>query len=291
MTLEILHVLLRTSLTCSFAALAVLALRGPVARWCGAPAAYALWLAVPFATLGALLPARLLPAAATGGPAPVDLTPYAPTLLALWLGGAAIFLALAVIGQALFLRRAAQGVAGPAVVGVFAPRTVFPRDFANRFSDTERALIRLHERTHINGQDSRINALAVLFQALNWFNPIAYWAGERLRLDQEMACDARVVAARPSQRRAYAEALLKAQTLSPAPRLGCAWATSAHPLEHRVVSLARGPARASAASAGALIVGTAAVLAASLAWSLQPARQPPLPKPSIPLTILVDIVH
>ena len=57
-----------------------------------------------------------------------------------------------------------------------------------------------------------------------WFNPLAYLAAGCARSDQELACDEAVLQRRPGVRRAYAEALLKAQVAAENGALACAWA-------------------------------------------------------------------
>ena len=85
-SVELLQVLLKTTLSSSAAMLLVLALRGPVRRWLGASAAYLLWLAVPVALGAVLLPAPqvvatpMLPAAMVG---PVTQVLAAPVQAAL----------------------------------------------------------------------------------------------------------------------------------------------------------------------------------------------------------------
>ena len=65
-----------------------------------------------------------------------------------------------------------------------------------------------------------------------------------LRLDQELACDAQVVAAHPAARRSYAEAMLKTQLAGRPLPLGCYWpAPAAHPLVERIACSSRGPGR------------------------------------------------
>ena len=49
-----------------------------------------------------------------------------------------------------------------------------------------------------------------------WFNPLIHLAAHLIRIDQEIACDETVVARHPGDRKAYAQALLKAQA-APAP--------------------------------------------------------------------------
>src|SRR5687767_12681349 len=64
MAIEILEILLRVNLAAAVAVVLVLLLRGHLRRAAGSRIAYALWLAVPVAVLGSLLPARKIIAAA-----------------------------------------------------------------------------------------------------------------------------------------------------------------------------------------------------------------------------------
>src|SRR3546814_16727473 len=69
-----------------------------------------------------------------------------------------------------------------------------------------------------------------------WFNPLLWIAADRFRRDQELACDATVVARHPHARRAYGEAMVKTQlSAMPAP-LACHW-FGGHPLKERIAML------------------------------------------------------
>jgi hypothetical protein len=139
-----------------------------------------------------------------------------------------------------------------------------------------------HEATHLARQDCRINALVALAACINWFNPLAHLMAHCLRIDQELACDAQVVARHPKARRSYAEAMLKAQLAARPLPMGCYWpAPAAHPLAERVRLLGRsapGPARR---MAGAAAVAVVAFGGAGAAWATRPARVllvPPAPQ-------------
>jgi hypothetical protein len=89
-------------------------------------------------------------------------------------------------------------------------RIVVPADFASRYSPEERALALDHEAVHHRRFDLWWNHLGLLILALNWFNPIAWFAFRAFRADQELACDAAVAAAAPAEtRHDYARALIK----------------------------------------------------------------------------------
>jgi beta-lactamase regulating signal transducer with metallopeptidase domain len=213
-----------------------------------------------------------------------------PLLALVWLGGVVAAVAVAAVGQARFQRQARRGRAGPAVVGVFVPRLVVPADFRERYSAQERALIRLHERTHIERGDPRVNAVVALLQAVNWFNPLVHLAAQLVRTDQELACDADVLGPRPKARRGYAQALLKAHTQAGPPPLGCGWGR--HPLEARIAAVAAGEPSEARQLAGLASAWALAALVGVLAWAAQPPRPADAPQPNpyggAPL-ILVDI--
>lgn len=276
MTSEALALLVSANLAAGVAILAVLALRLPTRRLFGARLAYGLWGVVPAAFLANLMPPReaagppeALPAVAKLSPLATDLDGPLPMI---WLIGALAAAAWIAWTQARFLRSAALGQAGPAVVGVFAPRMVVPADHQQRYSPAERALVRAHERAHIDRGDPRTNALIALAQCLNWFNPLVHLAAHYARTDQELACDATVVARHPRERRRYAQTMLKIQ-LTPGPLpLGCHW--TAHPLETRIAMLAAPEPSDRRETAGGLALATLAVLAAYAAWAVQPERAP-----------------
>ncbi|MDB5495819.1 MAG: hypothetical protein JWP86_3156 [Phenylobacterium sp.] len=267
---EVIDALLRVNLVGGLTILAVLALRIP-ARWrFGPEIAYRLWAAPPLAMVATLIPLR------TGTPtlhALVNLAPahFAPLLLALWAIGLMVAVTLLWRAQAAFLRAARAGRAGPAVVGVVAPRIVMPPDDGS-YSQDERALIRAHEREHILRKDPRAGALMAAGQCLAWFNPLVHLAAHVARLDQELACDAAVLRRRPEARALYARTLLKTQLAGMALPLGCYWpARSRHPLEVRVELLRR--PRGDGGLEGPLLIGAGVVTAAILAW----AAEPPMP--------------
>ena len=259
------------------AVLGVLALRLPVRRMLGPHTAYALWLVAPAAFVASLIPgAEAECIDQVGRPLTAALPPsITPHLVAdVWLAGGLLAAGLMILGQLQFLARARRGVAGPAVVGVICPRLVTPRDFQDTFSPAERALIRAHERAHIDRNDPKVNALITAAQVLCWFNPITHLGAYFARLDQELACDATVMATRSRERRLYAETMLKTQLGgSPLP-LGCHWLAGAHPLEVRISLLKRAPVNGAWQSAGIWGAAALTLLVAYGAWAAQPPSPP-----------------
>jgi beta-lactamase regulating signal transducer with metallopeptidase domain len=128
----------------------------------------------------------------------------------------------------------------PMLVGVIAPKVIVPDNFDACYSRHEQALILAHERAHLRAGDHIVNAVIVFFQCLNWFNPFIYSARPKILMDQELACDARVLTLRPDEKKAYMRALLKAQHISYDGLLKAAWKPAgAHPLVARIMQLGR----------------------------------------------------
>lgn len=109
--------------------------------------------------------------------------------------------------------------AGPGVL--WAPRSLLllPEDFLTRFNLAEQQLVVRHEGTHVRRGDPLWSALAELGCALLWFHPLAWLALPRLRLDQELACDERVLRAAPHAQARYAHTLLHSIGVAPTPVL------------------------------------------------------------------------
>jgi beta-lactamase regulating signal transducer with metallopeptidase domain len=271
---ELLDALVRVNLVAGVAIVAVLLLRLPARRRFGPEIAYQLWAAPPLAAAATIVPLKVARAPLhLSHMAPPDISPL---LLAAWAAGFAVAIVMLWRAQAAFLRAARRGEAGPAVVGVLTPKLVMPPD-DGRYTAEERALIRAHEREHMERKDPRAGALIAFFQCLAWFNPLVHIAAHMARLDQELACDAAVLKRHPRSRTLYAKTLLKTQLAGHALPLGCYWPSRArHPLEVRVELLRRPPP--DGGFEGPLVVGAGVISAALVAFSLQPPL-PPAPHP------------
>lgn len=261
------------------AILAVLILRRPVRSLFGAQTAYALWAVAPLVFAAGMVPAAEAEGATAALMAARVIAPplrlHPPEILAwIWVGGMVMAAGGLALGQMRFLARARRGQAGPAVVGVITPRLVTPADFQTTYSEAERALIRAHERAHIDRDDPKANALVAFAQCLCWFNPLVHVAAYFVRLDQELACDATVMATRSRQRRLYAETMLKTQLGGTPLPLGCHWLAGAHPLEVRIAVLARPALADGRQQAGAWGATAMVVLAAYGVWAAKPPAPP-----------------
>ena len=294
---ELIALLWRGAWVSSLATLAVLALRQPLRRLCGASLVYATWALVPALTLVSVLPRHApmrsivldvaAPRLSTGDVAVIAATHPAWTgtwswvLLAAWASGVLVAMALACLQQYRFRKRMrdavpmgmsergiaiyrAKGDLGPALVGAWRSSIVVPGDFDSRYDERERALILAHEHVHATRRDGMANALCTVLLALAWFNPLAHWAARLFRRDQEMACD-EVVLRGHGQPHIYASAMLKTVLACPPLPAGCAW-SPVHPLKERIVMLGHSlPGRGRRLlGMGGIVLGTLAAASATI---------------------------
>ena len=288
-----------TSIVVSF----VGASRRLLRRIVGPQAAYWLWLMIPGSALAVMLPRpsqtfglsawavpqsvnhTLASAVAAWTESDASLTSDGIAAL-VWAVGAAVMLAVTVHRQQTFVRSLrpfgwsndtcrSHCVAEPVLVGAWDPWIVLPADFEARYTPEERALVLAHERAHVQRGDASANAIATGWLCLFWFNPLMYWAVRRFRFDQELACDARVLATTGAVRRSYAKALLKVQltvdSVEPLP-IGCHW-RSGHPLRERIETLKCPLPGASRRTVGVFMVMMIIVSGSFATWAMQPVLQ------------------
>ncbi|MBN9319385.1 MAG: hypothetical protein BGN86_03950 [Caulobacterales bacterium 68-7] len=313
MASDLVVLLFKATAAVSAGLLIILALRGPATRWLGAQGAYALWLMAPLLLTVALLPGPVRVAEAgiphpalvaistvtdmAGSKAVAAATPAwspSPADLALPLGfvwgiGVVVSLATAFRRQRAFeaalgaltpcesegvaVHRAAHPDIGPAMIGFLRPRIVVPANFAELYAPDERRLVLAHEQVHLHRGDPLANLMALLVRSAFWFNPLVHWSEARFRMDQELACDAVVLGRAPSDRRRYAEALLKAQFGTGWLVGTCSWPTrDASLLKARVASLTRVQPSTRRRRMGLVVVALVASCGGYAAWAAQPAR-------------------
>lgn len=299
MSAEIAVLLVRANIVVALAILLMIVARRQVRRLFGARLTYAAWLAVPFAVAASLLPARPVESGpALLRPLTEQAVQYVVTVgdptgiqfdwlflaITVWVAGTFVAGILILrlqrrtlsligpldrVGQRCW--RARSGAIGPATIGVFVPRIVLPADFERRFDEEQRAIILAHEGVHLAGHDVRINAAIAALRCVFWFNPLVHIAAPLVREDQELACDATVVARYPKLRRAYAETLLKTQTtFTPLP-LGCYWPTrTPQRLKERIIMLTLKSPGPNRRAVGATLVALAIAGLGYAAWANEP---------------------
>ena len=105
---------------------------------------------------------------------------------------------------------AAETFSTPALFGSLRPRLLIPEEMLLHLDDRELRLIFLHELTHLRRGDILVNWAMIFLRSLHWFNPAVWLAMKRLRAEQELACDAAVMARlAPDERRLYGDTLIK----------------------------------------------------------------------------------
>lgn len=90
--------------------------------------------------------------------------------------------------------RLSGGVSGPMVTGLFRPLILLPQDFESRFNHDQQIFALVHEMSHVKRGDLWVALIVLGFRALFWPNPLVHYAAHKMRVDQEAACDAAVVA-------------------------------------------------------------------------------------------------
>ena len=298
--------LTETTLAGSAAMVLVLCLRVSVRRWFGAGIAYALWLLVPLAMVAVLVPAPaavmvdvvVSPPAVTSLPVAAAATdnsisgprqewPWKAGLAAIWLAGLVATLVHLARQQRRFQRamgrvrrdqqgnwRACTRAGLPAVVGLLSPRIVLPDDFERRYTAEQQQLVLRHEGIHIARGDAWLNALSAALRCVYWFNPLVHRCVMRFRDDQEMSCDAQVLAVDPAARRSYGQAMLNTQLADAWLPIGCHWfgieKNRNHPLKERLAMLnSPQPSKRKRRFAATALVFLA-VAFSWLAWAAQP---------------------
>ena len=300
--------LLRQTLLLALASALVLLLRRPLRQRFGAGLAYAGWLLVPLVLIAGGLAARApvqavyaefarQVGAAQAAPLALLSTPRDHTVrwLALWACGSACVL-LHMVRQQWRLQRSLQregphwvGGEGPALIGLWPARLLLPRDFAERFDATQQRLVLVHEDLHRRRFDNHWNALAAALLALHWFNPLAWLAARAMRADQELACDAAVMADHPGREADYAHALLAAQggTMMSAALPWSRW-TSSHPLIERIAMLNPPTVSLARRRAGRVVLASLALFGALGAQGLRAASSEAAPQIRLAMKIEIE---
>ena len=296
----------RQSLALSAGVTLLLLLRGPLLRHFGPGLRYVAWGLLPLLMLAAMLPAsppalalkaemalRIEPLLGAAPLRPAAVAPGWPLLLAgLWGAGALAGL----VHLAHLQRRYQRGLSrrgdrwqspagsGPALVGLLKPRVALPADFEQRFDSRQRELVLAHEAVHRARGDNHWNALAALICVLHWFNPLAWLALRRMRADQELSCDATVVARHPGCEAAYSRALLLAQGPMPADLPWAGW-QSPHPLVERIHMLKRSPFGRGRRALGLSMLAGLALLATGAVQALNADKPAAVPNVELKLEL------
>ncbi|MCU1127201.1 TonB family protein [Stenotrophomonas maltophilia] len=290
---ELLDGLWRASLWLAVGVVLLAVLRPLLMRLGGVELAYRSWWLLPMLLVALMLPLpqvvvlqqvptlslKVLPGTIDGVAG--QSLPWAGLLLALWALGTGFCLLRDLRAQRRFERRMgplkprtdgswqASGDPGlPALVGLWRPRIVVGPDFDPRFTAQEQALILQHEHSHRRNGDHWANGALLLARAVFWFHPLLPWAARRFLRDQELACDARTIAAQPALRGLYASTLLKAQLVHPVAPAVCHW-RSQPVLKERIAMLKQSKRKALPWVSGQMLVVGLCLGMGAVAWASQ----------------------
>jgi TonB family protein len=313
MTSDLVLELAQATLAGSAAILALRCLRRPLRTRFGAQAAYRAWGLVPLAMLAVCQPASRATATDAGGVVGIlvrepahwtaavvaDASAQTTTWLAsIWMAGVvacSVWFALRqwrfdrLVEHAPGRRLARVAGHGPAVVGGWRSLIVLPEDFRERYSRGERRLVLAHEVAHLRRGDIPAQALATALRCVFWFNPLLHLAAGWFRFDQELACDATVLARFPRGRARYGNAMLKTQLAGFGLPVGCHWQSS-HPLKERIEMLKQPLPSRTRRFSGAVVVVALMTVGAMAAWAAQPSAPAAAPAaaPAVPLTSITE---
>jgi TonB family protein len=104
----------------------------------------------------------------------------------------------------------------PMLFGFIKPRIIVPLGFTEQFNSKQQSMILEHERVHFMHRDHLWNLLALTFATVFWFNPLVWVALRSFRINQELACDAKVLEYKSQVDKIdYASALVQCAEYSP----------------------------------------------------------------------------
>jgi beta-lactamase regulating signal transducer with metallopeptidase domain len=233
--------------------------------------------------------------------------------LAVWLGGAFVWLAVAALRAGRFgrllrhagaappgLQREADQLArrlglacappirmlpGRVSPMLWAPgwsaALLLPADLLERLDPAGRRTLLAHELAHLRRRDHRVRQLELLVTALFWWHPVVWWARRELHDAEEQCCDAWVLWALPQAARTYALALVETvDFLSEAPPALPALASGVghvHDLRRRVTMIMQGTTPRALTWRGVLgLLGLGAFLLPVMPSWAQEEEQPPV---------------
>jgi beta-lactamase regulating signal transducer with metallopeptidase domain len=202
----------------------------------------------------------------------------APLLLAVWLLGLSIILAVRLLrwfrlravmaaAQPLTLPvkeapvpvMASASLLEPGLVGIVKPVILLPRELIVRLSRAEQESILAHEFSHLRRRDNVTAAFHMVVETLFWFYPPVWLIGARLVAERERACDENVLASGHDPE-VYAGGILKVCKFCIQSPLACAPGASGADLKRRVRQIMTAPAAVDLSAAQRMLLAGAATL-------------------------------
>jgi uncharacterized protein (TIGR03435 family) len=113
---------------------------------------------------------------------------------------------------------------------------IWPAGISDRLDNPQLEAVLAHELGHVCRRDNLTAAMHMLVEAIFWFHPLVWWLGARLVEERERACDEDVLAF-GSERRVYAESILKTCEFCLESPLACMSGVTGADLKKRIVHI------------------------------------------------------
>lgn len=98
----------------------------------------------------------------------------------------------------------------PTLFGFWKPCLVMPQSAIHSLNQEQLRHVFLHELAHCKRNDIGVNWLMQFLLIIHWFNPVLWYAHQRMREDQEIASDALALSyIEPAKREAYGYTLIQ----------------------------------------------------------------------------------
>jgi len=124
----------------------------------------------------------------------------------------------------------------PGIFGIARPVLLWPEGISERLEDAHLEAILAHEVWHVRRRDNLAAAIHMVVEAVFWFYPLVWWLGARLVEERERACDEAVLGW-GSERRVYAESILKICEFCVGSPLACVSGVTGADLKKRIVHI------------------------------------------------------
>jgi beta-lactamase regulating signal transducer with metallopeptidase domain len=148
----------------------------------------------------------------------------------------------------------------PGIFGIATPILVWPQGISAHFEDAHLQAVMAHEVWHVRRRDNLAAALHMTVEVLFWFHPLVWWLGTRLLQERERACDEKVLEL-GSERRIYAESILKTCRFCANLPLPCLSGATGADLNRRIVDVMTGQTGRKLNPGKRLLLGTAGLVA------------------------------
>lgn len=100
-------------------------------------------------------------------------------------------------------------VKSPCIFGIFNPVILFPGGIINILSKEDKKYIFIHELVHFKRKDNLISMIFTILNIIHWFNPVLYFFFKKVKIDCEIACDAKALSyIKFRERKNYGETII-----------------------------------------------------------------------------------